>query len=49
MPGRRLDIVMANARIGDGRGGSLDQTTKALWQATMDVKLNGAFPATASA
>ncbi len=40
---RRLDIVVANAGVADGSGGSLDQTTEELWQATLDVNLSGTW------
>lgn len=39
----RLDIVVANAGIADGSGGSLDRTTEELWQATLDVNLSGSW------
>ncbi|MGZ4510527.1 MAG: mycofactocin-coupled SDR family oxidoreductase [Mycobacterium sp.] len=39
----RLDIVVANAGIAEGGGGSLDQTTEEVWQATVDVNLGGTW------
>ncbi len=39
----RLDVVVANAGIANGGGGSLDQTVEEVWQATLDVNLGGTW------